>query len=253
MPTKHDDCSTEPGNFLIARSDSTGSWVVTCKTCATRWMRGQEDVPAHVREAVAVSVGMTALTEDEAREKARQTGGHVLRVGDRIFSTPKEPTIDWILAPEGVTARLIAPGVTKDEEAAFHRERTEFALTSGDHALCLSLRIGRAFDWGDGFWQAVKQKPHFEPGLPETGDEGHLAVHLQLIDGQTGILIGMRLVTWPPRFVKAVRKAVDTQIAHQGAADAGDREISTWLARYPTPRDLATRRAEIDCRGGAGR
>lgn len=249
MPTKHDDCSTAPGNFLIARSDSTGSWSVVCKTCATRWIRGQEDIPDHVKSAVAVAVGMTTVTEEEAVS----SGGQVLKVGDRVYSTPKEPTCEWLLTPGVILCTLLAPPLSAAEEEAFHRERVEFALTSGDHALCLSIRMGRELDWGDGFWQEANQRDHFEPGVTDPGDSSHLGVVLRLVDAHSGVLLGMRFVTWPTRFSKAVHKAVQTQIAHRSHREAGQHEIQTWLARYPTPRALATQRAEITCRGGAGR
>lgn len=58
MPTKHDDCATEPGNILVV-GDGSGRWSAVCKSCATRWTSADTDVPSQVEGAVQVWREMT--------------------------------------------------------------------------------------------------------------------------------------------------------------------------------------------------
>jgi hypothetical protein len=246
MLSLHESCPQDPGSFLVVRDD-TGAWSAVCKTCGTCWVGGQDDVPDHVKVAAGVAAGMTAKPESEAEAN----GGHILRVGDRVYETPKPETVEWVLTPDLIQCTFLVDKPSKTEEAAFHKERAEFALTSGDHALVLGVRFGRDIDWADGTWQAVRQREFYEPGVTDPGETGHLAVLLRLVDASTGILLAMRQVTWPPSFGRAVYKAIQSQLIHDSSDEAGAIEINTWMHRYPNPRDLALQRAEITCRGGA--
>ncbi|GAA2822541.1 hypothetical protein [Saccharopolyspora taberi] len=162
---------------------------------------------------------------------------------------------DWRLSTRGVEL-LIAmrrPGSQWIDAVHGHAGPARFALIQAPHLLLLAFRFGEVMRWNDQPWQAMHQRrmyPDYPVGLPELTPEQHLLIRIYLVDAASGILRGQGLVTWPPHFASAVRRAVDEHLAAADDDEAAGRELDELYTRYPTAADLVRHRALATCKGG---
>lgn len=249
-PDRHAGCSHEPGNFLVTRDGTSGEWVAGCKTCTSTWASRQPGAPYHVLVAVAVSLGMNTMTVEEAERLAAETGGEIIRVGQRIYDKPMPETVEIVMTPDHpIQFTLLANDIDPKLLRDFNNGEMQFALTVGKHALMLGVKISG--DWVDGSWQATKQRPFWEPGVSDPDGGYHLAVFLRLVNARTGILAAIRHTSIAPLMSQALYDAVQSQLGKNTTDAAGEREIARWMRDYPTPLHQALRCAQFRCVGGS--
>lgn len=247
---RHAECSQEPGNFQVVREGSSGEWAATCKTCTSTWASREPGAPYHVLLAVAVSLGMNTITVEEAERLAAESGGEIVRVGQRVYDKPMPETVEIVMTPDHpVQFTLLANDIDPKLLRDFNNGELQFALTVGKHALMLGVKVSG--DWVDGSWQATKQRDFWEPGVSNPQGGYHLAVFLRLVDARTGVLAAIRHTSLAPRLSQALYDAIRAQIDQNSTDAAGEREITRWLRDYPTPLHQALRCAQFRCIGGS--
>ncbi|WP_431881957.1 hypothetical protein [Micromonospora chalcea] len=172
--------------------------------------------------------------------------GHPYHPGVR--SWPE--TAQLRITPDGVELALFMSRITPEEEQDVRQGKAEFAWVDAEHTAVLGYRFGGpARRWSDAPYHPGRDP---QAGLPAGAGEPqrHLAVHVVLVDADTGIVRGLRLTTWPPGFVCRVAETVTRmlasgyrQVAHDGALDA-------IYTRYRTSDELVAQRADITCTAG---
>lgn len=90
--------------------------------------------------------------------------------------------------------------------------------------------------------QVRANHPREQIGAPPTAAGQHHAVHVLLIDADTGIIKAMRFITWPPQFAAAVFESV-TRMLNQGST------LAQYNHAHPNTLSLVDR-ANIRCVGG---
>ncbi|MFD4406703.1 hypothetical protein ACFWPH_28470 [Nocardia sp. NPDC058499] len=187
---------------------------------------------------------------DDAPATSARATGHTFTVGKpynpRVTTWP-DGVAQWRLTDDGVELAIFYGTPTADEIEAVRKGNARFALLAGQHALILGHRL-EPLAWADTPWQVVRQTDA-PAGLPLPGPGTKLMVHVVLVDSRTGILVAQRVITWPGRFVEAVRKAIRTQSLNKSTVAQGDQEINAWYQRYPTTEQLIAA-ADINERGG---
>lgn len=134
------------------------------------------------------------------------------------------------------------------EEAGAFRRTARFAWIGAEHTGILAFKLG-AMDWQD-----CPFYPHLQ--IQKTGDAPNLTrgkahlVHMNLIDGDTGLLLRMRSLTWPAQFVDAVAASIEQMLAKPASLAAHNAAVDALYARYPDSEDLVRRRADVTCIGG---
>lgn len=253
FPLSSADCPHDPSAIKAVFSGRT--WSAVCIGCGHRWLRPANDgepgtvndTPATVRYALFNAAEIAGLTA----EQAHNVGIYTTAVGHPSLPPPVlVEGLRWILSPYGVQCAIHYNDIAVGVIGAFHAERSEFALVAGHHALMLAARFGRTIGWFDGAWHGARQHPHFPIGLPEPQPNQDLPVTLTLVDATTGLVAGIRQVTWPASFHRAVHQAIQTNRDNGMDETAGDREIDQWTQRHRSPDLLVLNRARARCRGG---
>lgn len=199
-------------------------------------------------------LGLTVADGDAEYDDGPATStpatGHTFTVGQpynpRVTTWP-DGVAQWRLTDDGVELAIFYGNPTAVEIEAVKKGKARFALLAGQHALILGHRF-EPLPWADTPWQVVRQTDA-PAGLPLHGPGTKLMVHVVLVDSHTGILVAQRVITWPGRFVEAVRKAIRTQSLNKSTVAQGDQEINDWYQRYPTTDQLIAA-ADIKERGG---
>jgi hypothetical protein len=167
----------------------------------------------------------------------------------------------WRLSTRGVELLLSWPRPSPGEIDAVHglTGEAQFALIEQPNVLLLCFRLGDGIRWASQPWQAIRQDDGSPPGLPaplhsadgtNAAEEGHQPVHIYLVDCVTGIVCAHGAGTWPPKFVAALRAAIDRHLAGPQDDAAAGRELDALYQRWPKTADLVRNRADITCRGG---
>jgi hypothetical protein len=175
---------------------------------------------------------------------------HRLAVGEPYRPTVRQwpETPHLRLATGGCELALFFATPTAREVQAVRRGKAQFAWVDSEHAAVLAFRFGDGVPWSDAPYTPHREHPDTPAGLPE-GD-GHLMVVVVLVDAATGIVRAIRGVTWPPRFVAAVRRSVDRMLATPFSPQAADAALEALYARYPNTAELVRQRADVVCTAG---
>lgn len=155
------------------------------------------------------------------------------------------------ITPDGVQLALFMAAIADWEIAELRTGTAEFAWVDGEHAAILAYRFGGA----QRAWSDCPYHPGRDPGagLPAGagGDGTHLLVHVVLVDADTGLIVAMRQVTWPPGFARRVAETVERMLAGGYNARAHDNALDAIYGRYTNSDLLVAQRADIVCVGGA--
>lgn len=160
---------------------------------------------------------------------------------------------EWRLSPRGVELLLSVPRPDRQWVQAVHGQTgpARFAFVELPHVLVLCFRFGDGVKWSDSPWQAMRQValyPDYPPGLPGADEpDKHLLINIYLVDSTTGVVAGHGIVSWPPRFVTAVRAALARQQDDDAAAGV---ELDQLYQRFPKVADMVRNRADATCTGG---
>lgn len=176
---------------------------------------------------------------------------HKLAVGELYHpnrtSWPERP--DLSVGPHGAELRLFFAAPTEKEVTAVRSGKAQFAWLAGDHAAMLCYRFADGIPWGDVTYHAAHEPPD-RAGLPPAAG---LACTVILIDAATGIIRGIRMVSWPDRAASALRTAIKEQIRNGYSSTAEQAWINALYSRYSGARgtaDLVRDRADLTWTGG---
>lgn len=173
---------------------------------------------------------------------------HILQVG-KLYDPART---QW---PEGPHASLTGAGCSlvvfldspdEEEIRQIRAGAAEFAWADCGEVAILCFRFG-VLPWMD-----APNVPWTEPesrrGAP-VGDAGNgLALQVILVDAATGIVKGLRLLSWEPGFAEAVRQTIRRQLA----SPRNDRAAALRLdALYRLDSSALAEHAAVRCLGGA--
>jgi hypothetical protein len=180
---------------------------------------------------------------------------HLYKVGG-LYNPARRtwPETPLLLVPMNQAAELVLfmRRPTAGEIQAVRTGRADFAWVKADDFGVLAYRFTPGIPWSD-----TPYNPHRDvrpdghtPGIAP-GD-GHLLVQIILVDAATGIIAAMRQLTFPPRFVAAMRDDIDRLLDKPFSETAYLRGVEALYARYPRPEHMVRDRAVANCQGGAG-
>ena len=173
---------------------------------------------------------------------------HILRVGQLYdpgrTQWPEGPHLSLTLAGCGLV--LFLNDLAAEEIRQVRTGAAEFTWTDGGEVAVLCFRFGTLP------WMDAPNDPWNEPesrrGVP-VGDAGNgLALQVILVNAVTGIVQGLRLVSWPPGFAEAVRQTIRRQLAAPRDDLAAGRRLN---ALYQLDSGAIAARAAVRCTGGA--
>lgn len=201
--------------------------------------------------------GAEASLARRRRGRARGTLMAALRfeVGSPCPYQVTSPTYLWTGAHNVFALPL--DGVTAEEQRCFDNGTAEFALFVEQPAIVLMYRFGVDLPWGDAAFNVHSG----EPMLPEASREllrttdpavsGHALISLVLIEAISGIVRGLRAVTFSTEFSRRFLGALRAQLLAGPVPDSAfDACVRNIHARYPTVVELLGA-AEIRTMGGA--
>lgn len=129
-----------------------------------------------------------------------------------------------------------------------------FALTPlrGTPSLAFLLfTFPGAIPWADAPFHVQLDPPDSRPTLDTLTDEAlRLTPSLILVDRATAIVRALRLVSFSPRFSRALNEVVRHQLDEPFDNDAYDQALARAYQQYPKPQDLLSKRV-AHCEGGA--
>ena len=138
--------------------------------------------------------------------------------------------------------RLFLARPSSSEVRDIRQGQAEFAFLVRPEApdvIVFLYRFGQAIPWSDQpySWHLVKAARPDEATLPEPMEvpEGHDIIQVILVDASTGLVRGLRVLSFSPAFSAALRLAIREQAARPWPGDAAyNRQVQTLYARYPT-------------------
>lgn len=272
-----------PDGALTVTGAGNSRWTAQCGECGHRMSSHLPDgstdpsVPAHVRTAAGIALGVkraaTPAEVDSAylENRVRHLGTpYSSRTGWEEgcqwhhYDTDKHPLELLVTSemPEVALDRLWEPGSARTHPRLhqFLHAPVDFGLIIGRHIVCTVTRwrpmplIG-APEWiEEGFTQQSISLQMGDAPLPGEGpvpDGQHRMVILMLVEATSGLIVGLREITWPGNAVNALREALDGQRLPDGTYDpeAARREARRWQDRWPVERLLDN--AHLTWRGGA--
>jgi len=152
------------------------------------------------------------------------------------------------LTPAGADLTVFLATPTSAEIAGVRDGRAQFGWIDAEHTAVLAYRFHPGIPWSD-----APYTPHREvtaAHVPDTNPGEHLLLHVVLVDAATGLVAAMRAVTWPHRFVAAVRSTVARLATATFSPAAADANLAELFARYPATDALVRQRADVTCTGG---
>lgn len=115
----------------------------------------------------------------------------------------------------------------------------EFALYVEPPLIMLLYRFGDALPWSDAPF-SIHRVPAEERRIPEPTDfaEPHDLLQIDLVDADSGIVRGLRAVTFSPAFTARLRLAIIEQAAQPYTEADYDAALADLYRRYPTSETL---------------
>ncbi|WP_070018752.1 hypothetical protein [Streptomyces nanshensis] len=216
--------------------------------------------------------GLIVPPEDEEYvQEPATSGGSALAVYE--VGKPYPTRLPWqsggvqiTVTAKNVDFVLPLSGLSDPEVRAFRKGNAEFAIIAEDRYTLWLYRFtnptsgnpaarGPGISWADAPWEYHRQALLGQPPAPP-GDPGStFPLQLVLVEADTGIVRGLRLLNPPVQFADAVRAAVARQAQRPNEIQRADAEIERLYARYPNSAallPLATARFEALRDGTAG-
>lgn len=188
-----------------------------------------------------MQVKLTISGQPDPAEVVRRTVGKPYN--PRVASW-QDGLAELRLQPQGAEFVLFLAELADHEVAAFAQGHAEFALVAADRYLMWCYRYypkqsrnpaaqASGIPWSDAPWEYHIQAARHPVAVP--GERGaSFPLRLILVDADTGIVKGLRLVSPPGAFADALRDAVErqAQVPHDPAA--AERDIKNLYDRYTT-------------------
>ncbi len=139
--------------------------------------------------------------------------------------------------------RLFLARPSPAEVRDIRQGEAEFAFLVSEDVIVFLYRFGMAIPWSDKpySWHLLKQARPDEATIPDTTGtvEPHALLDVILIDASTGIIRGLRVVTFSPAFTTALHLAIAQQAARPWPGDMEyNRQVQALYQRYPTSRAM---------------
>lgn len=167
---------------------------------------------------------------------------------------PLPPTAQLLLTASSCELALIGPTADpdSDSEEVFHQGTAEFGLVTVPGALMLAVCILHP-QIGNFQTEAVFQASAQEAGcglpaaLPD-GD-GYMVLKMFLVDSDTGVIVGIRVITLDPAMTRGLRAALAEQRANPHVNQAQiDEALDRIYDRYGDATAIIRQRATTVCR-----
>ena len=161
---------------------------------------------------------------------------------------PEAVQYNWRGGQHELLMWLASP--SRAEISDIRQGQAEFALVVEPPLIVLLYRFGRAIPWSDApySWHLV---PEAEQTLPDTTDaiEPHALLQVILVDASTGLVQGLRAVSFSPAFTAALHSAIAEQAGQPWDAGAYNAALASLYGRYPSSTELLGQ-ARSRTRGG---
>lgn len=127
----------------------------------------------------------------------------------------------------------------RDEVRAFRKGRAKFALLEEGPVLFLLHRFGEALPWSDAPY-SIHLVPEERRQLPPAllGPHSRALLTAMLVDRSTGVIRGMRALSWSPGFTRVMHAAIRRQATLDFDPDEYDEAIARAYRKWPESSEM---------------
>lgn len=147
--------------------------------------------------------------------------------------------------------RIFMRNPTSAEILDVRKGKARFALYSTHDVIFLCYKFGSQ-PWSDGTYSIhlVPEDERTVPPVREANGIDRALLNVILVDGATGLIVGLRAVSFSPAFTRALEKEIREQAARPfPGLDAYDLAITQFYTAYDS-KAIATGLARVSCIGG---
>lgn len=145
---------------------------------------------------------------------------------------------EYRVLPGGAHMLQICLGKLKPHhEQAFLDGAVHLGLAKVNNTLFLLFRIEGLMDWSDQAFHIQLQHPD-DRELPPYAPNTHQILSLVLVESETGLVRGMRVVTWSRPTSAVLHRMLNEQLQEAFDADEHARRVHEVYSRYKTSKDL---------------
>ncbi|MBB4936552.1 hypothetical protein FHR32_000857 [Streptosporangium album] len=148
------------------------------------------------------------------------------------------------LTPDGCELALFYPSPTAAEVHEIRGGLPQWAWVELDGIAVLAFRFG-TLQRADTPYQVTRDETARDQSGPIDPEGKHLIVSVVLVDAHTGIIKGLRALTWPPEFATAVRDTVQRQLDSPITDAQAGIALQALYDLYPDTASLVRERADV--------
>jgi hypothetical protein len=180
---------------------------------------------------------------------------HVLHVGERypLGAPPYPELVEFNYSTAGYVLQMFFKAPRPFEIRAIRNEPVEFAVATVGRAIFLLYRFGtgsKGVPWSDSAF-SYHLVPVERRAIPDerASKEERALMRIDLVDAETGILRGLRVVSLSPKVTKALEDAIRNQAQQPWCGEQQYREeVAAIYAKYSI-QDLLERATARDLGG----
>ena len=135
--------------------------------------------------------------------------------------------------------QMCACKLTTEAMAAFHRGQVHLGLYLQDGVIFVLFKIDGLYGWSDqAFSMRLVNEAERDVGPHAAGE--YQLLNLVLVEAETGLVAGLRVVTWSSHASSVLHRALLAQMAGPFDQDRHREIVANVYAQYPRSKELAS-------------